>query len=378
MSSLTTAALGPAQITLERLTSMVTAALDVTEANIESVEVTQVDYDLPAITTAARHWVRGVATTPRGREQFAFFVKQVASWTRHPHFAMVPAEHRDLAAAGVPWRTEPAVYRSDLRDRLPAGLTMARSFAVDDLDDLSAAIWLEAVPDVPREWDLERYSRAANLLGRLAASPRVSPLAGLREDPWTLETYARGRLSIQVIPMLMSQEIWRHPLCAAFDEDLIEHLRACAENALDLAQEGDRLPTLTSHGDACPNNMLTGLDDGFVLIDFGFWGPAPVGFDLNSLLVGDIQIGRRSADTLADLDATILPAYVDGLRAEGCDIAESVVRRSHAIRTMLMTGLSAVPFDLFDRPLDEATHRIAADRATLARYCVDLVTASSA
>ena len=58
------------------------------------------------------------------------------------------------------------------------------------------------------------------------------------------------------------------------------------------------------------------------MIDFGFWGAAPVGFDLQTLLVGDVQIGRRPAATLAEVDETIIPAYVEGLRAEGCDIPE--------------------------------------------------------
>ena len=73
---------------------------------------------------------------------------------------------------------------------------------------------------------------------------------------------------------------------------------------------------LTSHGDACPNNLLAGEGDDLVMIDFGFWGSAPVGFDLQTLLVGDVQIGRRSAANLAEVDETIIPAYVEGLRAE--------------------------------------------------------------
>ncbi len=63
-----------------------------------------------------------------------------------------------------------------------------------------------------------------------------------------------------------------------------------------LAAEADALPQLLSHGDACPNNLLAGEhDDELVMIDFGFWGGAPVGFDLTQLLVGDVQIGKRGA-----------------------------------------------------------------------------------
>ena len=89
-----------------------------------------------------------------------------------------------------------------------------------------------------------------------------------------------------------------------------------------------------------------------MMIDFGFWGGAPVGFDLSQLLVGDVQIGKRGADDLAELDEAIVTAYVAGLRAEGCEIPEEQVRRGHALCLLIMTGLSTVPFDLFEGPID--------------------------
>jgi hypothetical protein len=155
-------------------------------------------------------------------------------------------------------------------------------------------------------------------------------------------------------------------------------MRAAATRRVELAKEGDALPRLTSHGDACPNNLLAGDGDDLVMIDFGFWGAAPVGFDLQTLLVGDVQLGRRRADTLAEVDEAIIPAYVDGLRAEGCEIPEVVVRRAHAIRSLLMTGLSTVPVDLFGAPMSEGIQRIADDRALIARYCLDRLDATSA
>lgn len=371
-------ALGAADVTDDHLASMVAALLDVVSAEILDVRVEPVDYDLPAITTASRHWVCGRAVTPRGTEPFRMFVKHIQSWGRHPFFQQVPPEFQEMAAASVPWRTEAAVYRSDLAERLPAGLSMPRALDVVDLDELSAAIWIEDVSAAEVVWDLERYRRAAYLVGRLAASPQVAPLAALRDVEWSLMSYTSGRLAVDVVPMLMGDDVWQHPLCAAFDEDLRGRLRDAASRAVELAAEGDALPRLTSHGDACPNNLLVGPGGDIMLIDFGFWGAAPVGFDLGTLLSGDVQIGRRSADTLAELNETIVPAYVEGLRAEGCDIPEAIVRRAHAIRTLLMTGLSAVPIDLFEAPMTAATQGIADDRAKLARFSLDLLAASEA
>jgi hypothetical protein len=370
--------LGAADVSDAQLAAMVADLLHHDEVQLLDVQVATVDYDLPAITTGGRWWVSGHASTSCSKAPFRFFVKQVQSWERSPLFEMVPDEFRELAVAGVPWKTEAIVYRSDLADRLPDGLTTPRALGVFDLDATSSSIWLEEVPARPATWDLPRYERAAYLLGRFAGSAALAPLAGLRDIEWSLDTYANGRLAIQVVPILMSDDIWRHPLCAAFDAELRSRLRAAGASSMALAAEADALPYLLSHGDACPNNLLAGeQDDDLVMIDFGFWGGAPVGFDLTQLLVGDVQIGKRSAEGLAELDEAILTAYVAGLRAEGCDIPEAVVRRGHALCLLMMTGLSAPPLDLFDRPVDEETVRIAADRAAIARFSLDLVDQTS-
>jgi hypothetical protein len=369
--------LGTADVTDAQLAAMVADLLHEDRVELGDVRVEPVDYDLPAITTAARWWVSGTARTPAGVAPWRVFVKHVQSWERHPFFAFVPEEFRELAASGVPWRAEPSVYRSDLGDRLPDGLSLPRALGVFDLDELSAAIWVEEVPTRPAMWDHERYARAASLLGRLSGSPRVAPLAELRGLQWSMSTYAYGRLSIDVVPMLEGDDVWQHPLCGAYDEELRDRLRAAGRCSPELAVEADALPRLVSHGDACPNNLLAGENDELVMIDFGFWGAAPVGFDLSQLLVGDVQIGRRSADDLADVDELILTAYLEGLRAEGCDVREEQVRRAHALCLLLMTGLSSVPVDLFDAPLTPETQRVAGDRAAIARFALDLAEATA-
>ena len=364
--------LGGADVTDRQLAEMVASLLGDDVESLRDIEASPVDYDVPSITTVGRWWVSGTAVTRAGARPFRMFVKQVQAWQRHPVFQLVPAEHRAEAAAGIPWRTEPLIYRSDLADRLPDGLTMPRALGVFDIDELSAAVWLEEVPARPVAWDIERYRRAAYLLGRLAASREVAPLGRIGTD-FTVSWFTWGRMTVQVFPLLRSEDVWRHPLCAAFDVELRDRLLAAAERALELAAEIDAMPFLTCHGDACPNNLLAAEgDNDFVVIDFGFWGRMPLGFDLGQLLVGDVQIGKRSADTLAAVDDVIVPAYIDGLRAEGSDIPPGLVRRAHAIQMLLMIGLSSVPNDLFDKPVTHEALRIADDRAGIARYCLDL------
>lgn len=369
--------LGRADVDDERLLAMVADQLGepVDRVEIVSVEARAVDYALPAITTAGRWWVEGQARAGEALRPFRFFVKHVQSWARHPFFAQVPAEYRAVAVAAVPWRTEPNVYRSDLADRLPAGLAMPRSFGVYDVDGESAVVWLADVGGPRTPWTDERFGRAAHLLGRLAASPRVAPLAALDDSGWHVGLYTNGRLRLQVLPMLREDGLWRHPLIAgAFDRTLRERLLRAADGVDELSAELLAAPLLVGHGDACPNNLLSGPGDAdLVLIDFGFWGPRPIGFDLGQLVVGDVQLGHRAAADLPRIEQVCLSAYLDGLRIEGCEVELDVVRRAHAVQLMLFTGLSALPFELLDAQPTPELHRVAAERAAIARFSLDLL-----
>jgi len=182
-----------------------------------------------------------------------------------------------------------------------------------------------------------------------------------------------------VLPMLADETIWKHPLVdGAFESGLRDRLLGAADLAAAYVEELSGLPLATGHGDACPNNLLVPADaDGFVLIDYGFWGEAPIGFDLSQLLVGDVQVGRRPAADLSDIEETILSAYMDGLRDEGCDVPEAVVRRAHALQLMIFTGLSTLPFEHLDSNPTQELHRIASERAAIARFSLELLDATA-
>ncbi|WP_182376592.1 phosphotransferase [Nocardioides sp. WS12] len=369
------AALGSADVTDESLSSMVAALLGVAISSVAVVDSTAepVSYDIPAITTGGRWWVSGTAHVDGETRPFRLFVKQVHEWSRSPFFADVPAEMQPWAAQQVPWRTEGAVYRSDLVDHLPPGLAMPRAVGVHDIDDLSYSVWLEVVPIVEVAWDLDRYRRAGKLLGRFAGSRAVRDRANVGGHEWDVSRYVDGRLKFQVLPMLASDDLWHHPLIAGAFADLRPRLDQAAASVDAVAAELMALPVLAGHGDACPNNLLVTTGDDFTMIDFGFFTALPVGFDLGQLLVGDVQIGLRPADDMAERDTASLTSYVDGLAAEGVDIDEQVVRRAHALQLLLFTGLSALPFELLGAEPTEQVRAMAATRAAIARYSLDLV-----
>ncbi|WP_322938569.1 phosphotransferase [Nocardioides bizhenqiangii] len=372
-------ALGDADVTDDDLSAMVADLLGVDAADVVRSHAEHVAYDIPAITTAGRYLVEGEAVVDGERRPYAFFVKHVQEWSRSPFFAEVPEHLREFARASVPWRTEGAIYRSDLADHLPDGLAVPRAVAVREIDESSYAVWLEVVPVVPVEdvaWDLERDVAAAGLLGRFAGTPGIRALVDLGGHAVGVRSYVDGRLAHQVLPVLREESVWDHPLAAPFGP-LRERVRAAADQVSEHVEELMALPLLAAHGDACPNNLLVRPDrPGFTMIDFGYFAAMPAGFDLNQLLVGDVQIGRRSADDLAERDAASAVAYRDGLAAVGVDLPLATVTRSHALQLLIFTGLSSMPFEHFAAPPTPELFALATTRAEIARFSLDLVDAT--
>lgn len=374
-------ALGLADVSDSALTEMVARLLEVPAAEVTVLESSAevAPYDLEALTTAGRYRVRGRARLADAVQPFSFFVKVVQSWSRSPIFQFVPPEFREEALASIPWRIEPLIYSSDLGDRLPGGLKMATAFAVFDLDEYSAAIWMRDIDADPRSWEPEQFAHAAHLLGRLAASAQVRPLATIGRGAHSpIREYAEGRVAGQLLPAIRG-DLWGHPLIAAtFDDDVRSRLVAVSEEMPSMVDELEALPTGAFHGDACSRNLLVerGSTD-LVLIDYGFWGEGPLGFDLAQLLIGEVQMGERSAAELPELEKVCLAAYVEGLRAEGCDASFEAVQRAHALQMLMFAGLSALPLEHLDKPPTDELRRIARERADSLRFILDLVAATA-
>jgi hypothetical protein len=366
--------LGDDDVSDAELAAMVAALWRVPEVTLLDSSAETVAYDVPSILTGARTWVRGHADAGAGAEPFTFFVKRVHHWRHSPMFASVPPEMAEWAATTVPWRSEVLAYGSDLADRLPDGLTMPRALRVDDRSDDTAVLWLEAVGHDPTPWNLATYVRAAHLLGRVSGSPRVAERATVDPHLWHIQYFVAGRLAHTVLPVLTDEEVWRHPAVAEHFGPLREQLHAMTGHIDALAEEFAALPHRAAHGDASPNNLLRHPDDdGFTLIDYGFWRPQPVGFDLSQLLVGEIQVRRLDADDLPQRAAACLEAYAEGLAAEGSAVEPDVLRRSHAVSLMLFNGLPSIPVDALGEDDQDAVGHHVAQRAAMARYAFDVL-----
>lgn len=371
--------LGSDDVSDAELAAMVADLWGVDAVDLLDSAAEPVAYDVPSILTGARTWVRGHADAGGGPRGFTLFVKRVHSWRHSPAFAGVPPEIGEWAAASLPWRAEPLVYASDLADRLPDGLEMPRGLRVEERPDETAVVWIEAVETDPVGWSPDDSVRAARLLGRLSASPAVAPLADIDPQPWHIESFVAGRLAYTVLPGLYDETTWQHPCVAEHFGGLRSGLEATARHLDALAREFAASRHLAAHGDACPNNLLRREGDpGFTLIDFGFWRPQPVGFDLSQLLVGDIQIGRQDADDLPERAAACVEAYAAGLADEGLDVPLAEVRRSHAVCLVLFNGLPSLPLEMLGTSDEAALDHWSRQRAAIARYSLDLLAATEA
>ncbi|MDQ3157618.1 MAG: hypothetical protein M3Q98_12995 [Actinomycetota bacterium] len=168
--------LGAAEPTPYQLAQIVARSLGVAEVTVESVEVETVEYSLETMTTGGRFWVHGTARVGDRPEPFRIFVKIPQSVARSPVLAMIPPQFQEQVVATLPWQIEPNAYRSTLTASVPAPMRLPRCFGVIDLDDQSAAMWLESVDYDDSAWDVDRYGRAARMLGSFAADRTVAAI----------------------------------------------------------------------------------------------------------------------------------------------------------------------------------------------------------
>jgi hypothetical protein len=293
----------------------------------------------------------------------------------------VPAELRELALVQLPWTVEPLLYGSALRDALPPGLTMPKTFEVIDLDPLSSAIWVEDIDDaIGLAWNMDHYRRAAFLLGafatRTAVAEAIRPLNPVIESAG-IRGYVDGRVDSQVVPALLDDQVWRHPLVDRHFAPQRSRLLEVIEQLPELVDEVEWLPVGIAHGDACNRNlMISASRPELVMIDFGFLRHAPLGFDLGQLILGEVQTGERPADDLESEWSACLGAYVEGMREEGNESELAGVGRASAICMAIFNGLTAIPFENLEQPPDARLDTLCKNRAEMCRFTLDRLDAT--
>ena len=318
------AQLGPdrlAEVVRQGTRSPAHAVVEVLSCRLETVP-----YEIGTISTCALLRASGEARIGAETRPWSAFVKVLQSAQAWPLIDMIPAQQREQFLRDFPWRLEIEAHESPLRDVLPDGMRLPQLYTVAEVDDLHAAMWMEDVAPAAVAWDLDRFARAAMLLGELAGRRPVGSPAIFGDPTYALDAgcalrmYAEGRVVHWAAGAIRNDAIWGHPAMQAVVQDLHEgRLRAdlltAVERLPELFSIAESLPATYVHGDASPQNLLAQADepDEFVVIDWGFNCPLAVGFDLGQLLVGLAHAGELDVNQLAAVHETIVPAYVEGM-----------------------------------------------------------------
>ena len=332
-----------------------------------AAELEAVGYPLGSPATAALYRVRG----PRG-SLFCKVLQHVRHW---PSLRFMPPHIVPDFQEQLPWRAELVLWEPRVAATMPEGLRPPTLHALAELPDDRAAVWMEDVVEDSSPWDLDRYRRAAHLLGRWNArstDPDLLAQCAHTAPNYALRMYAENAVAYRGLMPLADDGLWAHPWLAEH-ADLRTQLQALSAEIPSMLDRMDSYVLCSPHGDASPQNLLVPADDpdSFVVIDMSFCAPHALGFDLGQLLVGLTHAGQMPAARIPEIAAAIVPAYVEGLRAEGVHDQDAAARDAFVTGVMLRSGFDGFLLELLEESADD--QRPAFDeRIELSRALVEL------
>jgi hypothetical protein len=269
---------------------------------------------------------------------------------------------------------EADVLASGVRERAPEGLVVPEVVLLAEQPDDRLTLWTGEVDVAEGGWTADDVERAAHLLGRLAAR-RAGDALPPTPGPDFLTSYRDEVLGSWAVPILEDDATWAHPLfrvpaVAALREEVLAVGRRAAEVHAAL----ERLPALPAHGDATPMNLLRprSAPSSFVLVDWGTSTSAPAGYDVVPLVFGRGEDGSGPAAELPDLVERAVPAYRDGLAAEGLEVTLEEVRTAVLGAALLRYPCTGLPLRSLAEPVTDALVARAEQQAAFVRTVLDL------
>ncbi|WP_395728548.1 aminoglycoside phosphotransferase [Nakamurella sp.] len=351
---------------------------------VERCSTTAIPVD--AIGTEAVLHLQGTAQSSGSRSDpvpWDVLVKIIRSPRHWPLLNQVPNSFRDAGIAGYPWRAELDMRDAGVAGLMPPGLRLPVLYRRDELGDDRVALWLEWIETAPGDWDRERYHRAAVALGRLTARCRGrAEVHRSGAGPGTpLRAVVDGPINGWLVPRLAEPGLAGHPMFAgtALDE-LLHDLRTLAGRLPALLDHFDTLPRSLGHGDACPQNLLTPVDEPqtLVAIDLTWPYPEAIGFDLGQLLIGHAHTGDLSVGALPAIHDVIVDGFMHGLALESCEVPMAEVVFAFEATLVVRNAFQSLPLDRLPEPVTPDLVALAARRVELTRYLVDVGLAMSA
>lgn len=378
--------LGTARPDDTALTELVRAATGDPGAVPLTAVAEPVDYLVGTPSTAGLLRMRGTARVAGDETTgWSIFVKRLQSPRHWDQLHLIPEPFREDFIRDLPWRLEIALHTSDFASQLPEGMRLPRMYRIDETPDDRATLWMEDVIQDSSPWDLDRFRRAAYLLGLLSGRrlpDRVEPLLPrpmVTEPGIALKYYFHHRVRMGALGPLADDGLWRHPLlasavCQSGEHRLRDDMFAAAEQCDAVLDRLNTLPQCYQHGDASPQNLLVPADepDTFVLIDPGFDCPQAVGFDLGQLLIGLGHAGILDAERLREVHEVIVDPFTEGLNADGHVATTAQVRYGYVGSLVLRSAFTALPIELLGMPPSDELATLFEQRVRLTRFMLDL------
>lgn len=333
------------------------------------VHLDQVAYPFGSPATGGLVRLVGTRTDGTPWSLFCKVLQHVRHW---PVLALMPPHIVSFFAEGFPWRQELALWDEITQATLPTGLRSPLLHRIIDLGDERLAVWMEDVDETDIAWDLTTYARAAELLGRWNARSSTPGIFATYPAPvnFGMAKYAENGVPDRGLKPLADDDLWGHPWLTDHG-DLRARLRKLAGEIPGILDRTAAMPMALPHGDASPQNLLrpAGCPDTFVAIDVSFRAPHAVGFDLGQLLIGRAHASLIPMTLLPAIADVILPAYVDGLSAEGIDCDIDDVRYAFAGYLLIRSGFDGFLYTLLGHDVDDvAARQVFDERVDLERF----------
>lgn len=330
--------IGGESIEPETLSAVVRGLFDDIDATVVDWEAAPLAYDTRNPVSGGLLRVRGTAVNAGTEKNWSLIVKGVR-----------PAEDVELAPGtkGIRhdrarpegfsnWEREGLAYHSGVLADLPPGLSAPRCLSVIELGPTLFQLWLEEIRDAqPPVWDNADYRRAARQLGHFNGAYLTG--RPLPDQPWLAYGWLPSwfeqvahRFDTDARPLLeaaLPHSAYRD----AFGPDILERFASLVEDGPHILAALERLPRVLCHRDAFPANLfLRAESDQVVAIDWACVGIGVVGEELAPLVTQ-----RFAGRDFGELEAVVMPSYLEGLAGAGWEPSEDLVRFGYAATAAL-------------------------------------------
>ena len=285
--------------------------------------------------TAGIHRVAGTATVSGAREVEWSTILKVVSL---PDLSGTPLDVDGYIREPSDWnywKREVLARRCGLLDRFEHPLRPVGCWGTEDVDDSTAWLWLEDLgPSTGRQpRSLTQLAAMAYDLGAFAAQGQ-SMVNDLLALSWTARDWLSGWTSTILGRTgghsLAHPGCWTHPLLRDRVPKSSQHALVEVIGSSDqLCSRLARLPATVAHHDTKVSNLFregTATGERTVVIDWGFFGTAPIGADLGHHVALNVCVDSVDPADGVEHELTAMDAYLAGLRDFGWRGAEADVR----------------------------------------------------